>query len=434
MLKPYLHNSNIYIISEVKNLLEISDIKPIEQLSCIRPDIVCMFMAYPNIRRLNIQMYCLEQGIPCIGIEEGHQATLNNGRVNHYFTPMDALSVPTHFEREKLTKIGMYCDKISVNGWCFFDDYEIHNDTISTENKIILFLSPLTIIDCVSDETIEKRRSILKTTKHFISTTGYSCLIKLHPMESKDLNLQKMLSELNMRNVLIAKNQLNISQLMQNAAFIFNRGNSQIVIEALKLDKKIVILDKTCSIYPSILKFDKNTSPEEFIRRTKKKEYHRAIDQFKQIHLPDETGCTLERIGNFILYSNTTSRDTQKFATHLLLLYFILTCQLLEEALKHITDTNYKNSIVTFLKVPRSYRHYSAAVIQHKEIYPDDNLCIWYLGKIHLKYNYLSYFRSISLAPDNVVPFFWNNKKNLNDLLRQIFKDIIKIVQVIKKI
>ena len=104
LLKEKLYDSENFVITNRYDLLSDKVIHSSE-IENISPDLIVMFMAFPNKNILDIQYYGLKNNIPVIGIEEVNQLSLNNSRVNHYFTPLDKLLAVSEVEKKLLIMI-----------------------------------------------------------------------------------------------------------------------------------------------------------------------------------------------------------------------------------------------------------------------------------------------------------------------------------------
>ena len=197
-----------------------------------------------------------ERGIPVIAIEEVIQLALNQGVINHYLMPVDHLLVASEYERDALLRLGVSPEKVHVTGWSFYSKLNAHASperrrtlqkrfNLPTGKKIaVLCLSALKRPgDPSSLETPAVRHQLLSIVKQGLPDE-FHLVVKLHPTEDVD-SARKMI-EPYFPDATIIEGSTGIDEALDIADVCLNRGNSQVVIEALL--RKIPVLALPCGI------------------------------------------------------------------------------------------------------------------------------------------------------------------------------------------
>ncbi|HJO95129.1 MAG TPA: hypothetical protein QF753_17165 [Victivallales bacterium] len=423
-IRKYLKQSKIIIISDVEFLIDNKLIFATNLLDDCLPNTICMFMAYPTLERLLLQEYCLVNDIPCVAIEEVNQLSLNNGRINHYFTPLDAIAVPSEVEKQKLINQHIYCKNLINTRWGFYDRL-VKKAKIEKQKKILLFLSPHFKDDSVSNETDKMRILILKIVKKLIEQTGYKLSIKLHPIEKNDLGVKKLLKKVNIKAKLIS-NFSNTSELIASYDLILNRGNSQTIFEALFIGKNIGIINVEENMFPSIFNIENNKqSIEKFLKNLDTEEYFEAKYKLINKHIGSVEN-SLKKISNILLNSKKFYRNKNKFALHLSLLFFLL------------NDNNKAYELLPFLKntvnilIRKFYDDTCKKNLQNAlSVFNDDILAQRFLTKIYLDRHFKFFTNKLYVPPNNEIPFFW--QQSFKNRLKKTIKRRLTTFGLIKK-
>lgn len=213
--------------------------------------ILYLSMAYPNLFRLGLVYEACRRNIPVVAIEEVNQLALNDGKINHYFLPIDYFGVPSDVELEKFLELGLDEETMMVTGWPFFNresgisganlsDYDIKKEyDIPDDKKLcLLILGSLKEFDIVSLETRKVRRHILETVSGGLSN-DFCLLIKPHPIESP-----AALEEIRtiVPNAAVLKPKHRIEPLLAQADLVVNRGNSQVTLLAMLQKIPVIIV------------------------------------------------------------------------------------------------------------------------------------------------------------------------------------------------
>lgn len=212
-------------------------------------DILFLSMAYPNLFRLRMVEEAVKRNIPVVSIEEVNQLALNDGIINHYFLPIDYFGVPSDIEREKFLELGIEEESLRVTGWPFFEE------TIDVKNRqelklrsfykipadkkcCLLVLGSLKEFDIVSLESRRVREEILETVSRGLPEY-YQLLIKPHPIE-KESALEDLRQR--MPNAILVDPKAPIELLLDQADVVVNRGNSQVTLLAMLLNKPLAVI------------------------------------------------------------------------------------------------------------------------------------------------------------------------------------------------
>ncbi|MCP5047419.1 MAG: hypothetical protein GY940_09630, partial [bacterium] len=212
-------------------------------------DILFLSMAYPNPFRLRLVYEAAKRNIPVTAVEEVNQLALNDGIINHYFLPIDHFGVPSKVEKEKFMALGIPRETLSVTGWPFFNrdaaadqwsDFDLKKEyNVPGEKKCcLLVLGSLKEFDIVSLESRKVRREILEIVSGGL-TQEYQLLIKPHPIETESAlrDIQKQVPD-----AILITPKHPIEPLLMQADVIVNRGNSQVVLLAMKRPKPLIVV------------------------------------------------------------------------------------------------------------------------------------------------------------------------------------------------
>jgi len=265
-------------------------------------------MAYPNRFRLELVYEAAKRDIPVMAIEEVNQLALNDGVINHYFLPLDYIGVPSNQEREKFLQLGVPEEAVMVTGWPFFD-YETAlqnhgNFDMRTKYNLpaevkccLLVLGSLKELDMVSLETRKVRQEILRIVSGGLLDT-YRLLIKPHPIETETglAEIQKQVPD-----AIVLDPKIPIEILLSQSDLVVNRGNSQVTLLAMILEKPIIVVPVGLkTIFHGTADLLISNSPAEFRRiledyaRGEKKDYSKILS----IHFPFTQEQALEKVNH----------------------------------------------------------------------------------------------------------------------------------------
>lgn len=284
---------------------------------------VVVFTAQQRIPACHLIQEAAFRSIPVIAVEEVYQMMFEQGYVNEYFVPVDKFLVASDFERTKFLESGIDEKALEVTGYLFgkkngFKVEEVEKKRIRESLKIkdsskvaLLSLACLTKIF----ETEKVRRTILDTVTKGLDER-YKLIIKPHPAEEvKNIDMIKRLAP----EAIIADKNLSIKELLSISDVLFNRGNSNVVAEAISMDKPVILVPagretlfhgfmdkvivKDSSEVSYLLKNLKNIDINEYKDVLKK--YIGGIDQ-KKAHLD-----TIARIQEIIETNECRDRESR---------------------------------------------------------------------------------------------------------------------------
>jgi hypothetical protein len=197
-----------------------------------------------------------ERDIIVIAIEEVIQLALNQGVINHYLMPVDHLLVASEYERDALLQLGVSPEKVQATGWPFYSKLITHatpEHRLTLQKKFKLPQGKKIAVLCLSAlkrpgdpsslETPAVRRQLLSIVKQGLPDV-FHLVIKLHPTEDVD-SARKRIAPYFPDATIIA-GSTGIDEVLDVADVCLNRGNSQVIIEALL--RKIPVLAIPCGI------------------------------------------------------------------------------------------------------------------------------------------------------------------------------------------
>jgi hypothetical protein len=205
-------------------------------------DLLFFCMAYPNRFRLELAREAARRGIPALAVEEVNQLALNDNRINHYVLPLDWLGAASEEERRRFVDLGWPPESVTVTGWPFLQATGEARRRIPNEagrkKSCLLVLGSLKERDIVSLETRAVRRAILQIVTDGLPA-DWQLLIKPHPLERAD-TLAAIRSLAPRAHLLDPRAA--IEPLLEAADLVVNRGNSQVALTAMRLDKPLAVL------------------------------------------------------------------------------------------------------------------------------------------------------------------------------------------------
>jgi len=201
---------------------------------------VIVFSSQPRVASLSLIQLATMKHIPVIAIEEVYQMMLEQGYVNEYFVPVDALLVGSDFEREKFIDFGMPNGVYFTTG-CIFSKAPSTAQATSRKNEEIFSVlglannSPVAVLSLAyqtpSGETLSVRERLLKIVSEGLPA-HYQLLVKPHPAES-DKRISAFVTKYAPR-AKIADKYIPINEILNIANVVINRGNSQVIVDALQ--------------------------------------------------------------------------------------------------------------------------------------------------------------------------------------------------------
>jgi len=408
---------------------DFSGISSFEQACASQPDIVVLWMAYPKFSVLNILKFCLMNGIPCIGAQEVHQMGLTKNRINHYFTPLDALIAASEDEKTRLLAHNVYVDNIYVGGWPFIGRVHCAHYLLRASKVAVLFLSPLDEVDRISIETKQLRFRLIKKTVGLLSE-GWQLLIKFHPMEAAPII---NLNEFSQQGVIISVVPRNVSSesLIKSSIVCFNYGNSQVSIETLMLGKPLYVLDERNGYLPVIPLGLMNI--EEFLSWYFEKNQLDKLEFFLNESVVDQAEGLCNMAGFIENYE--LRRNRERFAIHLSLFYlFIGKSEISEEIINEsLVDENEKGELLAYFNSPEY-----GGILRLRKRYKDDKQLMW-LFWVNCSTKLMHYLCGYDKPPKHYVPFFWEpkkkwlNSKAMINIIKKLFSKLYSSIRISKK-
>jgi|TARA_B100001964_G_scaffold18338_1_gene18795 UDP-N-acetylglucosamine transferase subunit ALG13 len=188
---------------------------------------------------LNLVYNCFINNIPTIAIQETHQFYLHNEELNNYILPIDKIFVNSKFEEKIFLNYGYRKSNINVVGWGYNVYYKQKFELIYDKKIILILLNASKDINVISIEDAKHQISLINKIYSKLGNS-YKIIVKLHPSELKK-NYCKIKNSIN-ENISIFLNEYNSNALIKNSEFIFSTGYTQSILEAILLNKKIILI------------------------------------------------------------------------------------------------------------------------------------------------------------------------------------------------
>lgn len=208
---------------------------------------IVLFSAQPRLPSTYLIQEAASCRIPVIAIQEVYQMILEQGFVNEYFLPVDHLFVCSEYERERFLEFGVPSDVAETTGCIFHSnspqpkelakDSDLVKRLGLSKNKRIATLS--LACQTPSGETLEIRKQLLLMVSQGLPER-YQLVIKPHPAEQdKDIdNFVKKYAP----DAKIVDQSTPIGDVLRVTDVLFNRGNSQVVVNALENQVPVIVV------------------------------------------------------------------------------------------------------------------------------------------------------------------------------------------------
>jgi hypothetical protein len=207
-------------------------------------DAIILFSAQARVTHADLITEACLKKIPVIALQEVFQMMLEQGFVNEYFLPVDHLFVGSNYEKEGFLNFGLPNDAVEAKGSIF--RYKCGVPTVNTNIKktmrlpgnkkyALLSLAYLT----PSGETLEIRRQLIKSVYNNLPN-DYSLIVKPHPAEEYK-KIEKFVKDI-APEAKVADKITPIDDILQITDILFNRGNSQVVIDALERNIPVIVI------------------------------------------------------------------------------------------------------------------------------------------------------------------------------------------------
>lgn len=200
---------------------------------------IVFFSAQPRLPSTYLIQEAALRRIPVIAIQEVYQMMLEQGFVNEYFLPVDHLFVCSEYERERFLEFGVPSDVAETMG-CMFHSNSPQPRELSKDSDLVkrLGLSKDKRIAALclacqtpSGETLEIRKQLLLMVSKGLPER-YQLVIKPHPAE-QDKDIENFVKKY-APDAKIVDQATPIRDVLRVTDVLFNRGNSQAVVDALK--------------------------------------------------------------------------------------------------------------------------------------------------------------------------------------------------------
>lgn len=207
---------------------------------------VIVFSAQPRVTSLMLIQRAALRKIPVIAVEEVYQMMLEQGYVNEYFIPVDALFAASEFEKKKFIDFGITDNACHVSGCIFTKTQEIHARERQKNSEIYANLGlknyrPVAVLilayQTPSGETLSVREDLLKIVSGGLPV-NYQLLVKPHPAED-DKKIDSFVRRF-APDAKIANKYTPIGEILNITDVLFNRGNSQVIIDALRRNIPVI--------------------------------------------------------------------------------------------------------------------------------------------------------------------------------------------------
>lgn len=206
---------------------------------------VVVFSAQPRLPSCHLIQEAALRSVPVVAVEEVFQLMLDQGYVNNYYLPVDHLFVGSEYERNGFLGFGADPAVVEATGCPF--SYNAPQPSHGRENLIeklglpknkriaALSLGYLT----PSGETPEIRKELLKTISGGLPE-GYQLIIKPHPAE-QDREFGEFVRNFAPGAKIVDK-YTPIAEVLGVTDLLFNRGNSQVIIDALQRKIPVIVV------------------------------------------------------------------------------------------------------------------------------------------------------------------------------------------------
>lgn len=200
---------------------------------------VALFIAQPVAAHCYLVQEAAERRIPVVALEETHQMMLEQKLVNNYFLPVDHLFAASEYERRAYLELGIDAARVETTGCALryrqssprgqADRAALRRGFGLDEGKKVAVLAIRYVTPY--GETAEVRRRIIECVYRGLPA-GYQLLVKPHPGE-QDTTVADLIRSA-APGARIADGTTPIDTILEVADCLFDRGNSQVVVDALQ--------------------------------------------------------------------------------------------------------------------------------------------------------------------------------------------------------
>ncbi|HPM43165.1 MAG TPA: hypothetical protein P5521_01260 [Candidatus Omnitrophota bacterium] len=208
---------------------------------------VVVFSAQPRTASASLITDATVKGIPVIAVEEVLQMMLEQGYVNEYFLPVDRLYAGSSYEKKGFTDFGIPEESVEAAGNIFGN---VDARDISAEKKegvrSGLGIAPgrkVAVLSLAyqtpSGETLKIRRSLIEIVYRGLPE-DYTLIVKPHPAE-QDAAVRDFVKGC-APSAVTADRFTPIGDILAIADVLFNRGNSQVIIDAFNRKVPVIVV------------------------------------------------------------------------------------------------------------------------------------------------------------------------------------------------
>jgi len=215
---------------------------------------VVVFSAQPRPAPASLITEAAIKGIPVIAVEEVLQMMLEQGYVNEYFLPVDRLYAGSAYEKKGFTDFGIPAEAVDAAG-NIFGHVEPGEVPASKKDEIRagLGIGPgrkVAVLSLAyqtpSGETLKIRKRLIETVSRGLPA-DYVLVVKPHPAE-QDGAVGDFIKGC-APSAVPADRFTPIGEVLAIADVLFNRGNSQVIIDAFNRKVPVIAVPagrKTC--------------------------------------------------------------------------------------------------------------------------------------------------------------------------------------------
>lgn len=185
------------------------------------------------------------RGLPTAALEESNQLALNDGRVNNYLLPVDALGVASPHEKDAMHGQGLALEVVRVTGWPFLPD-SVPRD-IAWQRATAWGLDPDAPIIALAltrlndaGEPAPTRERLLKTAWQALPP-GHQLAVKTHPIEPTAAVITDV--RRHAPGAVVVPSETPVETLLAVSSALVSRGASQVSLEALAFGVPSLVVD-----------------------------------------------------------------------------------------------------------------------------------------------------------------------------------------------
>jgi len=220
-----------------------------------------LFSAQTRVPHAHLIEESALRSVPVVAVEEVYQMALEQGFVNEYFLPVDHLLCASDFEKRSFLSVGIPEAVAKTTGGIFrFRGLKSHNPLGADEVRAMLALQkgrPVATL-CLayltpSGETYTVRRELLERVAEGLPGE-YELVVKPHPAEERK-DVERFIKRYAPR-AKVADRFIPIDSILNVTDVLLNRGNSQVIVDALQRGIPIICVPAGRKILPEELRMN----------------------------------------------------------------------------------------------------------------------------------------------------------------------------------